>query len=656
MPFPRPLLKFALAAVLAVGTGAEAKPLHLPHLLHRSAPSSPAMAAIQAADANRWAEAQEIAAKSGDPLLIKLIDWLDFTRPGTDASFERISYFIKANPGWPGMGSLRKRAEDSLPPTLTPQEVAAFFAGDPPHNPDSMPAYHDALVQLGEEPQAEAAVRTLFVDGNFTSDQMRDYVARFRAVLGERDAYNRADRLIWDGSYADARALLSMLDRDDQAAINARIVLMTNAPGAEAAVAELPGDRRRDPGVLFARVKNAMGELNDTAAARLFAQEPEDPPHATMWSTQRLVLARRMIEAHDFNSAYTLASGDHSTEPSQIAETQFLAGWLALRFLQDAQQALTHFELMYNHVLTPVSKARAAYWAAQAVRGSNAANADEWLGRAARYPTTFYGQLALEDLGRPLQLPAEPAIGSADIRQFERGDLVRAARLLHQANDKVRVTQFVNRLAETEKTAVGQAETARLARDLGITPLSVQIAKKALSGNIAFLTEGYPVLGGVHVHDPEPALVHGIIRQESLFNADVVSPAGAIGLMQLMPATAGSVARKLGQRGPLNPGSIRNPSENVMLGSSYLSQMIGNYAGSYVLAIAAYNAGPGRVREWLDSNGDPRHGVDPVDWIELIPISETRNYVQRVLENTSVYRARLSGSSAPVKLAEDLRR
>jgi soluble lytic murein transglycosylase len=396
--------------------------------------------------------------------------------------------------------------------------------------------------------------------------------------------------------------------------------------------------------------------LNDEEAARLFAHEPEQPPHANMWSSQRLILARRLIESHDFNRAYELASGDHSTEPSQIAETQFLAGWLSLRFLQDAAQALTHFELMYQHVLTPVSKARAAYWAAQAVRGSNAGNAGEWLDRAARYPTTFYGQLALEELGHPLQLPPEPAVGSADIRQFERGDLVRAARLLHQANDKVRVTQFIDRLAETQKTAVGQAETARLARDLGILPLSVQIAKKAISGNIAFLTEGYPVLSGVHVNDPEPALVHGIIRQESLFNADVVSPAGAIGLMQLMPATASTVAHRLGQRGPVSPASIRNPAENVMLGSSYLSQMIGNYGGSYVLAIAAYNAGPGRVREWLEGNGDPRHGVDPVDWIELIPISETRNYVQRVLENTSVYRARLSGGDAQVHLAEDLRR
>ena len=652
-----------LVLVLVLVSTAGAAPVAYANLLHRkaashAAPLSPAAAAIRAADQNRWAEAQDLAARTGDPVLQKLIDWLDLARPGTDASYERIAYFIKTNPDWPGMGALRKRAEDLLPPGLSPAEIVAWFEASPPQNPDNVPAYYNALLALNRQAEALKMARDYFVSGTFTTEQLRDYVQRFSTVLQRSDVAARTDRLIWDGAYLDARAMLPMLDRDDQAAAQARIALLTNAPGVEAAIAEVPGDRQRDPGLLYARVKYDMGELSDDQAAKLLEAEPAQPPHATEWSKLRLTLARRMIESHDFTTAYDLAAGDHSTEPSQIAETQFLAGWISLRFLKDPGRAATHFKFMYDHVLTPISKARAAYWMARTASAADDtldASASEWMSQAARYPTAFYGQLALERLGRPLVLPTEPRPTPGEAAQFEHGDLVRAARLLHQANDAVRVTMFLNKLSELRKSPVEQAEIVRLARDLGAVPLSVQIAKKAASGNIAVLPSGYPVLN-LNVRAPEPALVHGIIRQESLFNADVVSPAGAIGLMQLMPATASSEARKIGQRGGVAPAALRNPAENVMLGSHYLDDMIANWSGSYILAIASYNAGPGHVKNWLNDNGDPRADADPVDWIELIPISETRNYVQRVLENVQVYRARLSGGSATVRLAEDLKR
>ena len=630
-------------------------------LLHRkpAAPMTQAAAAIRAADTNQWPEAEALASRSGDPVLQKLIDWLDLARPGTDASFERIAYFIKTNPDWPGMGALHKRAEDLLPPGMSAGEVVAWFQTAPPQNPDSLPVYYDSLVSLNRTAEAQKVVRDFFIAGTFTNDQLRDYLHRFQQVLQRPDVVARADRLIWDGAYLDARALLPMLDRDDQAADEARITLLTNAPGGQAAIAELPGDRQRDPGVLYARVKYAMGELSDDQAAKLLTAEPAQPPHATEWSKLRLTLARRMIESHDFTTAYNLAAGDHSTDPSQIAETEFLAGWISLRFLKDPGRAASHFTYMYDHVLTPISRARAAYWMARTASAADDtldASASQWMDRAAHYPTAFYGQLALERLGKPLTMPAEPRPSVAEALQFEHSDLVRAARLLHQANDAVRVTTFLNKLAEVRRTPVEQAELVRLSRDLGAVPLSVQIAKKAASSNIAILPSGYPVLPNLKERSPEPALIHGIIRQESLFNTDVVSPAGAIGLMQLMPATATSEARKLGQRGGVPVAQLRNPAENVMLGAHYLDDMIANWNGSYILAIASYNAGPGHIRNWLNDNGDPRSDADPVDWIELIPISETRNYVQRVLENTQIYRARLAGGTAPVRLAEDLRR
>ncbi len=645
-----------LAVLTLMAAPAQAK-LHLPHRKPVAAKPSGTVAAqaIRAADGNRWSEAHDIAARSGDPILVKLIEWLDCARPGTDAGFNRIAAFVNANSDWPNLGALRKRAEDGLP-ALDAAQAAAWFDQSPPQNPDSMTPYYDALVQLGRQAEAEQKMRALWVNGTFTNSQLSDYAARYSQLLRPEDYVERTDRLIWDKAYFDARAMLPYLGHDDQAAANLRIVLGAHSGGADAALAEVPADRQRDPGVLFARAAYAMSEMREEDAATLLEKAPEDPPHPEAWSTLRLSLARRLLESRNYQQAYKVAGEDRATQASQIAESQFLAGWIALRFLNDPDTAARHFATMYTHVETPVSKARAAYWAAQTDVAPEGVTTQQWLQRAAEHPTAFYGQLAAEALGRSLVIPPEPQPSSAELAHFERTDLVRAARLLHQAGDASRVTMFVNRLAELAKAPTQEAAIVHLARDLGAVPVSVVIAKKALQNNICTLSSGYPLLAGVHVARPELALVHSIIRQESLFNPVIVSPSGAIGLMQLMPATAAGEAKKLGLHSS-TPALSQNPALNVSLGSGYLQNMIDNFGGSYVLAIAAYNGGPGRVHGWLNDIGDPRTGtIDPIDWIELIPVQETRNYVQRVLENLQVYRARLAGGSAPVQLAEDLRR
>ena len=474
------VLLAAVTALAFVSPNAASAKLHLP--FHKSAAPKPAgtiaAQALRAADGNRWPEAHDIAQRSGDAVLVKLIEWLDLSRPGTDASFQRIAYFAQNNSDWPGMGSLYKRAEDALPQNLEPAQIAAWFDAHPPQNPDNMASYYDALVRLNRPEDAARHARRLWVDGTFTTDQARDYYARFSQVLQQGDNIARTDRLLWEKAYLDARAMLPLLDRDDQAAANVRIVLGTKAPGTEAAIAELPRDRRRDPGVLFARAAYAMSEQRDGDAAELLADAPPEPPHASAWSTMRLQLARRLLESREYKQAYKIAAEDKATEASQIAESQFLAGWIALRFLGDAQSAAQHFGYMFEHVETPLSKARAAYWAAQTQVDVAGLNSEQWLQHSAQYPTTFYGQLAAETLGRPLILPAEPQPTPAEASRFERSDLVRAARLLHQGGDANRVSTFVNRLGEMAKTPVEASQTVRLARDLGAIPISVQIAKK----------------------------------------------------------------------------------------------------------------------------------------------------------------------------------
>ncbi len=629
--------------------------------LFKAAPAKPhslADQAIQAADNNHWPEAHSLAAQTGDRLVEKLVEWMDLVRPGTDAGFDRISAFIKANPDWPAMGSLRKRAEEAIPQSLEPAEIVAWFTANPPTTPDGTTLCADSLDRLGRFEDAAKLVRDFWVDGTFTAPQQSDYAARFRERLGKNEMDQRVDRLIWDGLYEDARRMLPLLDRDSQAVAHARIVLATGGGGEEAALAEVPGDDRHDQGLLYARIKAAREDMRDEAAIDMLDKAPAALSHPALWWAERTILAHRALERHEYDVAYKLALEHHQTEPAQIADAEWLAGWIALRFLDDPGKAAQHFVFMYEHVLTPLSKARAAYWEAEALQARHQPDeAETWYGHAAKYPTTFYGQLATEALHKPLILPGEPRPTPAEEAAFNRSDLVRAAHLLHTASgSNGRADAFITRLGEIGKTPVEQALTVRLARELNVVPLSVQIAKRALQNNIATLPSGYPLLTGIRITEPEPALVHGIIRQESLFNPVAFSPAGAIGLMQLMPATANSEAKKLGVKNT-NAQLSADPAHNVLLGSHYLDDMIANYRGSYVLAIASYNAGPGHVNGWLRDYGDPRGDIDPIDWIEMIPVTETRNYVQRVLENTEVYRARLAGNMpVPVRLAEDLKR
>ncbi|MBM3556735.1 MAG: lytic transglycosylase domain-containing protein, partial [Alphaproteobacteria bacterium] len=373
---------------------------------------------------------------------------------------------------------------------------------------------------------------------------------------------------------------------------------------------------------------------------------------------ERHVLARRALRAGAVTDAYRLAKDHGLTGGAGFADAEWLAGWIALRFLKENRQALDHFERLADAVRLPVSRAKAAYWSALAAEGNgNSDRARRWWGEAARYPTTFYGQLAILRLDPSgiLNVPPLPSASTAEEGAFRDNELRRAVELLAAVDDRARAKLFILRLGEISKTPGEHVLIGRLGEAMGRNEWTVQAAKRAARAGIFLHAAGFPVIStAASGGQPEPALVHAISRQESEFDHRAVSRAGALGLMQLMPRTAQSVARGLGV--PYAQARLLDdPGYNMRLGSSYLEQMIKRYGGSYVLASAAYNAGPGRVAQWLRENGDPRDpAIDVVDWIELIPIEETRNYVARVLENLQVYRQKLEG--APVRLAEDLKR
>jgi soluble lytic murein transglycosylase len=367
------------------------------------------------------------------------------------------------------------------------------------------------------------------------------------------------------------------------------------------------------------------------------------------------------MERGDFNLAYRIVKDHGQTSGVGLADAEFLAGFLALRFLDMPSEAFNHFHKLYRSVSSPISKARGAYWSGRAADAlGQKEQAREWFQTASEFGTTFYGQLAAKHLGGRghIDLPAEPRVSKAEATAFERRDVVRAARMLSEilgSNDS-RVTAFVRRISLDAKAPSEYTLAARLAREVGRRDLAVAAAKDAAQENIFLVEAGYPMIK-TDVGNPELALIHAIIRQESTFNTNVVSSAGARGLMQLMPGTAQLVATRLGIKKHQQGRLISDPDYNVRLGAAYLDEMIERFNGSYVLAIASYNAGPSRTRQWIETFGDPRTGsVDVVDWIELIPISETRNYVQRVMEAMLVYRARIHGDKAELNLDRELRR
>ena len=617
-----------------------------------------AKTAILDVDHGKWEAAYAAADDAHFPLLTKLITWMDLTRPGSGADFTHLRAFIQENPDWPQQNMLRRHAEDAITDSTPAGEVVAWFQRSAPVGPIGAGHYVDALNATNQHAQAEATARQFLVDGTMNPTEVTDYANRYQPMLRQVDFELRADRLIWAGKYSDANALISYLPSNSRPVIQARIALETQAGNAQALLSGLSNDQMNDLGLLYDRMRWLRKENRDSEAIALLAIAPPTLPHAEQWWNERAVLARRALENGDVKGAYALARDHRQASGQALADGEWLSGWIALRFMNDPKAGLQHFQTMLTSVNTPISTARAAYWAGRAdeAAGDQAAATRDYT-KASQYNGTYYGLLALAKLNATskLVLPKQPEIAGLDARAFSNRELVQVTQLLEAIGMADRGDPFVRRITELARTPEDALLAMRLAKTNNSLAAEVSVAKKLMQGGMPVLADGYPVIAQLGPREPEPALIHAIIRQESMFDAGAVSPSGALGLMQLMPPTARSVAGKLKIR-KFNPNNLTNdPRTNVVLGSSYLADLVDKYSGSYVMAIAGYNAGPGRVNGWLGENGDPRPRLDDmIDWVEKISVSETRNYVQRVMENLQVYRARLAGGSAANKIDQDL--
>jgi soluble lytic murein transglycosylase len=596
----------------------------------------------------------------GDSLSGTVIDWLHLSGRNASASFGDFAAFIDANPAWPRLNAVRRNAEVAVEssPESADDVVIAWFDRNPPLSAAGKARLGEAKLRAGQRDEAIRLLREAWIEGDLSDKRERDLGRRHRQLLSQEDHRHRLVRLLWDRERAAASRMLSYVDEPTRAFGRAWLALMGAGGNPDSLLAKVPEEYREHPGLAIERARWRR-QKGDDGRARALLLGHIDEMRPEVWWQERRIHVRRALTAGHVSEAYAIASGHDLSEGAEYAEAEWLSGWIALRFLNDPRQAGFHFAKMYGAVQFPVSSARAAYWSGRAAEARNdQAGARTWYEEAARHGLTYYGQLAVQNLGRAAHyaLPKDPVPTAEERRQFGDNDLVRAAFLLGSAGGQKTIDSLIQKLA-IEPDRPGQVTLAlALAERFGRRDLAVAAGKKAAQEGVHVVTHAYPLMEMPREFVTDLALVLAVARQESQFNPEAVSPAGARGLMQLMPATAQRTAKSISL--PYSEARLTEDSRyNTVLGSAHLAELLKSFNGSYVLSIAAYNAGEGRVRKWIKDNGDPRWAeVDEVDWVEQIPFEETRNYVQRVMEGIQIYRERLLGRPVPLRLSQDLKR
>jgi len=633
---------------------ASANPLVLPNV-KVSAPASNLSArekdllsqAINLAKRRNWSKARSTVQLARNPLLTKIIEWAYLREPGRHVSFYDRTAFLAENPKWPQAESIRRRAEDSINDSVSPADLSAWFAVNPPLTSAGKAAYARALRAAGKADEAHALARDAWVNGFFSRDDERAFLAEFRSVLTPDDHWARVDRILYDEQTSAAERLLPYLSPARAAVARARIALIGSRPNIDGVIAAVPASVKDDSGLLYDRIKWRRARDNDIGARELVPEFASGGPRPDLWWRVRHAMARDALAGGNVTEAYNLAKHHGSSDALSVSEAEWLAGWIALRFLKDGEAALTHFEKVYDSVQTPPSLSRGAYWMGRTMEFLKRPDlAAEWYQRAATFVTTYYGQLALsrlQDETHPT-LPQDPSPTAEERAAFEANELTQALRALLDVDVKDYQRAFAIALAENSGSATERHLTAEMLSQRARTDLGVVIARNAQRDKIILVRHGYPVPGYAIPGVPEKALVLAITRQESNFDVAARSAVGARGLMQLMPPTARAMARATKNQYS-EDRLTREPAYNTRLGSHYLNSLIQQFNGSYIMAAAGYNAGPSRPRQWARQFGDPRDpNVDAIDWIEQIPFAETRSYVQRIMENLMIYRAVLGGT------------
>jgi len=621
--------------------------------------------AFDAADRGDWTAARGLADQGRDPVAKKLVEWRYLMDKNSGASFGEIDRFLKENADWPDRDILFARAEKAMDPGMDARAVVAWFGDRDPVCGIGRVRLGEALIATGNATRGRDLVRQAWVESSFDPDQEFMIVQKHGDILTPDVDRERLDHLLWHNLLSDARREISRVTTEAQRVGNARIALRTSPSAGERMLDSLPETLRDDPGVLFdqAHLLRQRGQVAEIPPLLVHAPTREMAKIApTRWWAELNIDTRDALDQGSYHDAYLLASNT-GLEPgsTEYSEAEFLAGWIALRELKEPKIALTHFQNLAHAVTRPISVARAHYWEGRCYEDAGElASAWQQYRLAAEQSDTFYGQLALAHIEPAPNLHLTETIVDAGARKadYEREEQTQAVRVLADLGLESLLRSFAVHDADTYTDPKHIKLLAEDLTKMGFKEIALRVAKEASYNNVRLLAYSHPVIAVPGYAGsgtaPEPAFVLGIIRQETEFDPDAVSGAGARGIMQVMPYTARRSANLAGI--DYRPSDLTgDPVYSMRLGMAELGSDLSDWGGSLVLATAAYNAGPGNVKKWIAEHGDPRDSrVDPIDWIEQIPFSETRNYVQRVLENTEVYRNRLAGRDEPLRILADL--
>lgn len=600
------------------------------------------------------ARGDSVAMIAKDKTVRTALEWIALRNFPRETGFERLQAFMQAHPAWPALGWLKKRSEEALfGDRKSSALVKTFFSAADPETPAGKLALARVLTDDGKTSEAAALVRAVWREADLSPQLEAKVKAEFNTYLGRADHKFRADRLLYKEQIAAAFRAAALAGPDVMALAKARAAVIMGAR-SDKLLAAVPLALRSDPGLLFAQIHKLRHADKIRAATDIMLAAPRDPSRLVdgdAWWVERRLLARKLLDQNDAKIAYKLCAEHAAVSHEMRIEAEFHAGWIALRFLHDPALAAGHFDAIAKLAEAPMSRARAAYWQGRTAEASFAADAEaaarRFYEQAAVHHTAYYGQLARAKLGLTT-LPIRSI--SNEAKGEDREDAIKAIELLYLAGEKnlagPLVIEAARHLAD-ERQVAALASLVAKQRD---AHLSLNFGKIVSQRGMPIDELAFPNYG-VPAYEPlqdsaAPSVVYSVARQESAFEPSAVSSAGAKGLMQMILPTAKRTAARAGVAFDAKR-LLTDAAFNAQLAARHLGELMAEQKGSYILTFAAYNAGGKRVKEWIDAHGDPRKpGVDPVDWVEWIPFTETRNYVQRVIENLSVYRVRL-GDAGP---------
>ena len=608
----------------------------------------------------KWPTALKTAKKAKDKSIYNFIQWRHLLTKGNQASYYEYKTFIDKNEDYPRIGRVKYLAEHKLSTNkVSPKKIIDYFALSEPLSGYGKMILGESFILTGNEEKGTKFIKDGWITAELTKSELRFYRKKFKKYLNADDYIKRADYLAWNNKYWDLKRLLRYLPKEYELLYNARQLLMSKSYGVDTAISKIPSKFKNDAGLNYDRLKwrRKRGRVDSSVEILLNIKNTKDYlVRPDKWWTEREIISRSLIYKKKYELAYKISSKHAMTEGPEFAAAEWMSGWIALSFLNDPLLAKEHFEKFYNNVGYPISTARGAYWLGKTYKKmENNELSIKWFEEASKYLTTYYGQLAFIELNpnETFELSKDQDVTKEYRSLFFKKEIVKIIYLLDELEEDKYTKHMLRHIANDNIASGSEILAAELSTNIGRFDFAIQISKLASYEKRFHNQFNYPIISTPKYINgrkiPESAFILSIIRQESEFDLSANSHAGAKGLMQLMPYTAKLVSKQA--KLPYSKSRLTSdPEYNINLGSHYIAGLILNYDGAYPFAIAAYNAGPNRVKYWKKINKDPqKKQIDYVDWVELIKFKETRNYVQRVLENYNVYRYILEQKPIPMK-------